>query len=96
MRTAIVFGLLVAATPALGAYFDGNALNELCRSDRQKALFYVMGATDQMPGLCAPPNTQYEQAMDVVCNYLQFHPEQRQSVAGELARKAISEAWACS
>jgi hypothetical protein len=96
MRTAIVFGLLVAATPTLGAYFDGNALNDLCRSDKRSALFYVMGATDQIEGLCVPSNASSSQALDIVCASLARNPETRTDYAASLARAALVNAWPCA
>jgi len=95
MRTAIVFGLLVAATPALGAYFDGNALNDLCRSDKRSAAYYVIGSTEQMQGFCVPENVTFGQVTDVVCNHLQEHPENRQLMAGFLTHTAVAQAWPC-
>lgn len=95
MRTAIVFGLLVAATPAIGAYFDGNALNELCRSQPMAAFFYVFGASEQMSSACIPAQVEAEQMADVACQYLQSHPAERHEFASTLTTRALTTAWPC-
>lgn len=95
MRTAIVFGLLVAATPALGAYFDGNALHELCKSDRVSASYYVLGATTDLSGVCAPQSVTVGQVVDTVCVYAHYHKAALALSAFEMTQAAIQTEWPC-
>lgn len=45
--------------------------------------------------LCAPPDVQARQVKDIICRYLDAHPETRQEPAFRLSRQALVEAWPC-
>lgn len=45
--------------------------------------------------VCLPAGVKAGQLMDVVCQYLEKHPEQRQWPAAALAADAIRKAWPC-
>lgn len=95
MKTTLTAVLVLIGSPALGASFDGNALNNLCRAQPMAALFYVFGAAEQMTNACIPAQVDAEQITDVVCHSLQSQPATRHEAASALTLHALTSAWPC-
>lgn len=107
MKTLYVaLGLALAAnSSARASFYDGNAMYDLCLSDRILAHMYVMGVlegiefySDSASGaglICLPKNAVARQISDVSCNYLRDHPEKRQYSAASIVTPALMEAFPC-
>lgn len=89
-----------------GFFYNGNRLHELCRSGA--AMPYVAGLYDgaqyvlgyaekgAMPDkFCSPEGSVTTQLRDIVCSYVDDHPEDRTFSAMSLAITALKEAWPC-
>lgn len=102
--------MLFAIVPGFGqtesAWFkNGNELHQLCRTAKDTSTAYVMGVLDQesfmsalqgaKSNFCIRQGVQAEQARDVVCRYLDKHPEHRDMRAGWLATTALADAFPC-
>lgn len=92
-----------------GFFFGGNILHNACKSSPETALGYVVGAYDAAqyvsayipstsmfyPRFCSPSGSQTTQYRDIVCRFVDAHPEMRQNSAVSLTLDALSEAWPC-
>ena len=104
-----IAGVAVAFDQGEGGYFqNGNRLLEWCESSESLALAYVTGAYDAAqymsvfvgseayaPTICTPAGSQNTQYRDIVCRYVDDHPEARTSSATSLVVMALQEAWPC-
>lgn len=106
MIKAVIPALLVAAMatgPALAGFHTGNSLLEQCkRGDQMYVLGYVVGVTDLMitfattEKLCFPNQVTALQLKDVVCQFIDKHPERRHETADYLAFVALYETFPCN
>jgi hypothetical protein len=103
--------VLLAIQPAVAGYWDGNRLFENCQSDSSAlyVMGVVDGDTwetmafdketgvpfDTLEFFCIPTGSNGAQARDIVCDYLEDHPENRHDDAPSLIRSALSEKWPC-
>ncbi len=98
--------LTVFFTSASAGALDGNALHEECGKQRPTfCMGFVLGVVSVMdkhsgmvsPGaqLCIPNGATGTQVMDVVRNYLTYHPQHRASPAAYLTAVALLDAWPC-
>jgi hypothetical protein len=90
-----------------GFFYNGNKLQELCKVGA--AINYVVGAYDAaqymsvfngelaglVPRFCSPKGSITTQYSDIVCQYVDQHPEKRTESAFSLISSALSEAWPC-
>lgn len=111
MRAMVVAGLIcVAGATGAGegihTFMTGNMLHDACQNEEYKAYAYVMGATDMTTLMaarvderlvrpCISTSIMTSQAVDVACNYLQEHPEERHWSASRSVWVALSEAFPC-
>ena len=86
------------------AYMSGNDLFDTCSVASDRTFLqgtcdgYIVGAIDAMQDsktTCVPAGVVIKQLRDVVVQYLQAHPEERQYTAAGIIREAISEAFPC-
>lgn len=56
---------------------------------------YVLGISEDIKGVCYTKGVKNIQAIDVVFNYLERHPEIRNKDATYLVKEALREAWPC-
>jgi hypothetical protein len=114
-------GLLFAAVVALAlaphgarsqprksvAFADGNHLLDLCNTDPEWCLGYVVAIADAMGTVqagdgtvagfrtCLPESVKQGQARDVAINFLRARPELRHLTASSLVAEALAEAFPC-
>lgn len=96
---------VVASSPALANNFlNGNDLYALCEDHTAAsdgmASGYIGAAADSTADydvrVCFPTRMTMSQARDVVCKYLDDHPEDRHFTAFSLSMRALTQAWPCS
>lgn len=96
--------VILASTSAVRAqnltqYLSGNDLYDSCSQKSVHSTGYVEGVVDadlgRPWGYCVPVGVRADQLRDVVCRYLEAHPEARQQMAPNLIRSAFAEAWPC-
>ena len=108
MMRLTILATLVAIIPmqAGAGYFSGNELHALCASKAPEAVplvaGYVAGVTDSLmsshemsPFVCVPPAASMGQVKDVVCSYLDKHPESRHGEASLETLSALVGVWSC-
>ncbi len=95
------------ATTLAGGFYSGNELLNICRNDSMSAGNYVAGVIDtsvtahsfqdglQIASVCMPANSRLSQARDVVCGYLENHPEERHFGAASTALAVLSQSFPC-
>lgn len=107
---AVAILVILMSMPACAGFVTGNELNNQCKTSQQLpfqsgiVLGYIEGVYDLsriLPdkdiGLgCVPPAVTAGQFKDVVCSYLDRHPENRHYPGSALVAIAIGEAWSCS
>lgn len=106
MRVLIVALLLSPTSAAATAFYGGNMIHDLCREGRGRHLGYVAGVMDTLVTMheldmapevfCSSNDVTLGQAGDVVCRYLERHPEKRHLSASSLVGSSLREAWPCS
>jgi len=94
-----------AADVYAGLYMDGSRLHDMCGSQRQVVSGYVAGAADALsmvdqllkrkPTLCIPANLNTIDLSDLLCKYVNDHPEMRQYSSAALAVIAIQDVFPC-
>lgn len=106
MRTLIA-ALPVFLLPCVGNanFFSGNDVYQYCRDNPVAARFFAGGVFDAFDAfdvldenrsmMCATESVTLGQAEDVMCSYLEKHPEERHLTAASLAMYAFSTAWPC-
>ena len=60
---------------------------------------FVIGVSNYMDGLgviCLPPGTKNQQALDVVRNYLQSHPERRTDDSLFIVHNSMTQSFPCA
>lgn len=88
-------------------FIKGKELHELCRSQPDIALGYVMGAFDYSTHLrrwngnldeqlCAPQSLSTGNIRDVVCRYTELNPDERHGDGSELIEAAMKKDFPCS
>lgn len=100
LATFVVLACTSAASAQnITGYLHGNDLYDSCSEKSVHSTGYVEGVVDadifQALGYCIPVGARADQIRDVVCRYLEAHPESRQEQAPKLIRKAFTEAWPC-
>ncbi|WP_366510358.1 Rap1a/Tai family immunity protein [Mesorhizobium sp.] len=84
------------------SWWTRNDLDKACGN--KAAIVYAFGLVDGMEigsqggaprYFCLPPDVVGKQILDVVCQYVERHPEERQSPASYMATAALREAWPC-
>jgi len=105
----VLFVQAATTSPSLatGGFFTGNDLHSLCRNNLPACQGYVAGVVDDywasrsaFPGalpdmFCMDGHMIVEQIADVVINYLNANPNQRQYLAAGLVTVALREAFPC-
>ncbi|WP_366512532.1 Rap1a/Tai family immunity protein [Mesorhizobium sp.] len=87
--------------PGKAAWVFGNELHTQCgKAPPPFAYGYIFGLIDvydQKQGyFCLPSSVKGEQLFDVVCRYIDAHPDERHLPASVLAYRALRLAWPCS
>ena len=83
------------------ALTKSNAGNQLSVNEMIDASMfqgYVSGVYEQGEGeyFCLPKNSRLIQLTDTVTNYVNMHPEQRNSPAANLTEQALIDAFPCN
>ena len=104
-----LFAVLAMASLCRAAYAEpvtfesGNDIHSACADATLFAMGYVIGASDRDQlasyagsSVCLPIGVEVRQLTDVMCNFLQAHPEMRHLNASTLAIMALSAAWPCT
>jgi hypothetical protein len=91
-----------------GWFLTGNKLHDWCEQFSDNAMNYITGVADGAqysyvnsegylgPSFCSPDGAVTGQYRDIVCDYLDDHPETRQGTAAGLIGYALAEAWPCN
>lgn len=106
MKRTVIAGMLVTMMSGHAmAVMDGNELHEQCEANTAFALGYVVGIVDgyffsnwKMSGknlICFPKGSQSKQSMDIICEHIKSHPQDRHLPAGHLSLRSLVEAWPC-
>ncbi|ARQ13118.1 hypothetical protein NXC12_PD00005 (plasmid) [Rhizobium etli] len=74
--------------------YDSDVFNTHIKRTPQDAAAYV-AALRIGSNICYPGPIILQQPRDIVCRYLNNHPENRQWSAEETVRTALMEAWPC-
>jgi hypothetical protein len=99
----------MALTPKMAPaeFYSGNELFQLCTSYQHGASLYIGGALDaavtlqgfegnmNVAEICMPPQSLLGQAKDIVCRYLENHPEHRHFPAAGIVIRSVHEAFPC-
>jgi hypothetical protein len=100
-------GCLLAAcsllSPVQAGFLTRNDLSDWCSSStgNRECAAYVLGVADAMTSFpdfsyfCLPLQTRSGQLRDVVANYLQIKPEERQYSAASLVAQSLHAAFPC-
>lgn len=92
---------------AAGWFHDGNELLERCHGAPSLAEAYVTGISDGVQygatyaadysgyRYCSPQGATSRQYRDLVCSYIEAHPESRQQPGATLIMEALFSAWPC-
>ena len=105
--TNALVGLVVGATlalllaqPAEASYMDGNSLHRFCGSSPVLVTSYLGGALDMSrePELvqCIPDNARIGQLRDVLCKWLEEHPELRHLDGDLVVIVALKQSFGCA
>ena len=105
LALALMLALTIGSAQAEGK-FNGNILNDYCADDTQRAWvgmysggFTARGKLASRSGgsdpLCVPDQLDFGQLADLVCNYVQAHPEDRHKSAAIFVYSALSQTWEC-
>lgn len=100
----LMIALLVVPAVANAGFFSGNELLDKMNSkdymDKAQALGYVQGVFDAGQRIfhCAPDGSGVNagQAHDIVKNYLERNPANRNFAADTLINEAFRKVWPCS
>ncbi|WP_365986138.1 Rap1a/Tai family immunity protein [Mesorhizobium sp.] len=80
-------------------FLSGNELYDSCTQKSSHSIGYVEGVVDAdlsaTLGYCIPVGVRADQMRDVVCRFLEAHPESRQEGAQNLVRGAFIQVWPC-
>lgn len=102
---ALIVALLLFPTAAASGFYSGNEIYNMCQGPG-KHLGYIAGVWDTLIAMheldiapkvfCSSNDVTLGQAGDVVCRYLERHPEKRHLSASSLVGSALLEAWPCA
>lgn len=100
-----LLSLFILLAPNVASAFDGNTLyswgkeraNSVNSFNSGAYSGYVLGVVDSFSqnSICLPNGAQNSQILDVVYNYLNAHPENRNRHAGVLVLIAMEQAFPC-
>lgn len=100
---ALTAALLFFPTIAIGQFYRGNEIVNVCESPASIA--YAIGvldtvltlqAYDEEKTLCLPDHVTTGQVRDVMCAYLRESPDKQHQAAASMAWYAFEEAWPCT
>jgi hypothetical protein len=97
----LLVGLLMVPAVAHAQFYTGNILLQKMNSaelhERALAMGYVLGVSDmaQNKEHCSPQSVTSGQTRDVVKQYLEQNPANRDLVADLLVRVSLAIAWPC-
>lgn len=90
------------ATAYVGGWWDSHAndadlanLAEITSPDADTRKHIKFYAGEIKANICIPPKVTLGQMVDVICKYLENHPEDRQLAMVGHFRAAYSTAWPC-
>lgn len=92
---------IMAVGPASAGFYNGNELLSACKGESQIfAMGYFMGVADMMAiyapdHICIPAEATGEQVNDLVCQYIESHPDMRHHNGSYLAYVALLKAFPC-
>ncbi|MGX5842872.1 Rap1a/Tai family immunity protein [Mesorhizobium sp. ArgA1] len=102
---SLAFAFNASQAVAEGAWRSGNQLQNECKKQPPAFAYgYVFGLLDgydvgEQSGasrlFCPPQDVTGEQLFDVMCRYIDSHPQDRQVPASYLAFTALTDAWPC-
>jgi hypothetical protein len=105
MKRLLVIGLLLAPTPTLAGFVNGNELLGWCAADSHRAdcRAYVMGIADTLASTlikrdfiaCTSVGVTAGQLGDIVRRWLEKNPKVRHASAEGLVATALIEAFPC-
>ncbi len=99
---------LFPSTTFAQQFYNGNDLHGFCINDDGRAAMFIAGVLDTavtfyknevitaIPKVCLPEHGILTQSKDIVCQYLDNHPEFRHLSASSRVIIALSEAFPCT
>lgn len=103
-KTAMVALALSAVSTTAQPAWDGNRLLEVCArpTARQRTSdcdVFIRGAIDRyhefLATRCAPRQVRFGEIVEIIVQYLQEHPADRQRPANDLILASLTEAYSC-
>ena len=105
MASSLATLIVAGVSPAAAFWQNGNQLQDQCQKPKPVFAFgYIWGLLDgqelaEQGGatrqFCLPDDLTGTQLFDVVCRFVEAHPNQRHVPASYLATAALKEAWPC-
>lgn len=97
--------ILLGSSSARAASLTGNSLNDLCKNYPDMAAAYIRGVLETIvvsqengfvkPTICVRPNADGQQALDIVCQYIDRNAMLRDFPAVSMVSVSLSEAFPC-
>lgn len=99
----LLIAMLAFPSVTQANFFNGNKIYEAC-NDRSNSAYlgYATGVMDAFLAyptadtkICLSEGVVSQQIADVLCRYVENHPEHRNYAGSSVARAAFAEVWPC-
>lgn len=101
----LLVSILLGSNIASAANLTGNSLHDLCKNYPDMAAAYIRGVLETIvvsqdngfvkPTICVRPNADGQQALDIVCQYIDRNAMLRDFPAVSMVSVSLSEAFPC-